>query len=189
MNAWAREKRVARPLRSPDMSAWVRQTLGGVHGFFLATYRVIRGGEVVIQIHTGDRFFDTLGIFPREVPDMSHRGHDCIVGPEISVDGPGLGRRFHDHELLSPSVEGGFSFLFRFLRLFFRHFLRYSNPLRTDKELSRELFDKSLELHLRQNTQHSGRRDSSLTDDMIDMHGVVPQQGRHAGFFRIQCRT
>ena len=36
----------------------------------------------------------------RQVPDMAVRGEDLVVGAEIALDGPRLGGRFDDHEVL-----------------------------------------------------------------------------------------
>ena len=56
----------------------------------------VLGREVVVDVHAELALAGVLG----QVADVAVRRQDPVIGPEIALDGPRLGRRFDDDEVL-----------------------------------------------------------------------------------------
>ena len=56
----------------------------------------VLGREVVVHVDAELALARVLG----QVPDVAVRGEDLVVRAEVALDGPRLGGRFHDHEVL-----------------------------------------------------------------------------------------
>jgi hypothetical protein len=54
------------------------------------------GGEVAVHVDTELALAGVLG----KISDVTERGDDLVVGAEIPLDRPGLGRRLHDDQVL-----------------------------------------------------------------------------------------